>query len=97
MPTRSTPAPERQQRLQSPAPPFVLPPVKAPTPAARACHHYLPSPSLVQDIVQTVQSTFPYAQVAARHGVLPARVMDVLAAVVLGPLLNGSARGAGMG
>ncbi len=98
------PPPERQ-RLQSPA---VLAPVRPPIPARASLsthrHHAhahihapAPPPNLVQDIAQTVQSTFPYAQVAARHGLLPASVAEVLAGVVIGPLLRGGGSGGGMG
>jgi hypothetical protein len=57
-----------------------------------------PAPSLLQDIAQTVQASFPYAQLAARHGVAPARVAEVVSRMVIGPLLRGGAdRGSGSG
>ncbi len=102
------PPPERQ-RLESPAvPALVRPPVPARVSISTTRHHAHththahahvpgPAPNLVQDIVETVQSTFPYAQVAARHGVLPAKVAEVLAGAVVGPLLRGGGRGGGMG
>jgi len=48
-------------------------------------------------MAQTVQSTFPYAQVAARHGVLPDKVAEVLASMVITPLLRGAGRPPGVG
>ena len=86
---RSTPAPE-QQRLRSPAP--FSAPIRPPTPARTN-----PYPALLQDMAQTVQSTFPYAQVAARHGVLPDKVAEVLASMVITPLLRGAGRPPGVG
>ncbi|KAK4151102.1 hypothetical protein C8A00DRAFT_36270 [Chaetomidium leptoderma] len=49
-------------------------------------------PNLVQDIAQTVQASFPYAQVAARHGLLPAKIAEVVSNMVIGPLLRGAGR-----
>jgi hypothetical protein len=57
-----------------------------------------PAPKLLQDIAQTVQASFPYAQLAARHGVAPAKVAEVVSGMVIGPLLRGGAdRGSGAG
>jgi hypothetical protein len=54
-------------------------------------------PNLLQDIAQTVQASFPYAQVAARHGTAPARVAELLSNVVVAPLLRGNGRLPGAG
>lgn len=98
---RSSLAPPERQRLQPPVTPTSVMPLIPARASLNTHHHHIhapgPPPNLVQDIVQTVQSTFPYAQVAARHGVLPARVAEVLAGVVVGPLLRGVGRGGGMG
>ncbi|KAK4125510.1 hypothetical protein N657DRAFT_642238 [Parathielavia appendiculata] len=56
-----------------------------------------PAPNLLQDIAQTVQASFPYAQVAARHGMAPARVVEVVSGVVIGPLLRGASNDRGVG
>jgi hypothetical protein len=45
------------------------------------------NPSFLQDIAQTIQTSFPYAQVAARHSMAPATVAEVLASLVIVPLL----------
>ena len=53
-------------------------------------------PNLMQDIAQTVQASCPYAQVAARHGLLPAKIAEVVSNMVVGPLLRGAGRAPGM-
>ncbi|CAP67373.1 uncharacterized protein PODANS_1_23748 [Podospora anserina S mat+] len=47
-----------------------------------------PSPNLLIDIAETAEETFPYDEVAARHGVTPQKVFDTLSAIVLIPLLR---------
>ncbi|KAL2136734.1 hypothetical protein VTI74DRAFT_1775 [Chaetomium olivicolor] len=78
---RSTPALQRQQQppqQQQPTPSF---PAPWPNPALPA--------NLVADIAETIQATFPCAQVAARHGVPAVRVAEVVSGMVLSPLLRG--------
>ncbi len=40
------------------------------------------------DIAETVEETFPYAEVASRHGCTPAKIAEVLSGVILLPLLR---------
>ncbi|AEO70872.1 uncharacterized protein THITE_2122702 [Thermothielavioides terrestris NRRL 8126] len=46
-----------------------------------------PSSDLFRDIAETIHATFPSAQVAARHGVAPARVAELISGLVIRPLL----------
>ncbi|KAK4099377.1 hypothetical protein N658DRAFT_517447 [Parathielavia hyrcaniae] len=92
---RSTPAnihPRQQQQEQQQQ--QHLPTAQCPAPATMPAPLPLrsgPALNLVQDIAHTVQSCFPYAQVAARHGMAPARVVEVVSGVVVRPLLRGVA------
>jgi len=43
---------------------------------------------LFVDIAETVERTFPYAEVAVRHGVTPSRVAEALSGVVMLPLVR---------
>ncbi|KAK0665107.1 hypothetical protein QBC41DRAFT_16546 [Cercophora samala] len=47
-----------------------------------------PSPNLLIDIAETAEETFPYDEVAARHGVTPQKVFETLSSIVLIPLLR---------
>jgi hypothetical protein len=51
----------------------------------------------LQDIAQTVQAVFPYAQVADRHGMVSAKVAEVVSGMVIKPLMRGVDRPPGMG
>ncbi|KAK3307577.1 uncharacterized protein B0T15DRAFT_183077 [Chaetomium strumarium] len=42
-----------------------------------------PSRSIVQDIADTVRASFPYVQVAARHGMTPAKVAELLSRILV--------------
>lgn len=86
---RSTPTPiqekgqlqsQCQHRCQQPPPQSLLHQVSV------TSSHYLQP--LLQDMAQTIQASFPYAQVAARHGITPAKVAEVLASVVGAPLVS---------
>lgn len=77
-----------KQQQQQPQPPqqqqpFPFPPQSRPVPS--------PPSSLILDIAETLQATFPYAQVAARHGIPQARVVELVSGMVR-PLLRGSVR-----
>ncbi|KAK4246526.1 hypothetical protein C7999DRAFT_15325 [Corynascus novoguineensis] len=87
---RSTPAPPSQEQRQ--------PPNQQQTRYQQLLQNQSPSTSavvtsnchlqpLLRDMAQTIQASFPYVQVAARHGMTPARVAEVLASVVASPLL----------
>ncbi|KAL2158613.1 hypothetical protein VTH06DRAFT_4095 [Thermothelomyces fergusii] len=75
--------PPSQHQHQFPQPPSQHPP--HPSLASPNYYHLRP---LLQDMAQTIQASFPYAQVAARHGMAPARVAEVLASVVGAPLVS---------
>lgn len=64
---------------------------------APSTHLSLAGPALLQDIAQTVKATFPYALVATRHGVVPAKVAEVVSDMVIKPLMRGAGRPPGMG
>lgn len=86
---RSTPAPEKQR----PHLPAVLSAYTRPSTPARVN----PNPNLLQDIAQTIQVTFPYAQVAGRHGVQSEKVAELLANTVITPLLRRTGQPLGTG
>jgi hypothetical protein len=72
---------------------FLTPAVPS-TPAARLS---FARPALLHDIAQTVQVVFPYAQVADRHGMVSAKVAEVVSDMVIKPLMRGVDRPPGMG
>jgi hypothetical protein len=72
---------------------FLTPAVPS-TPAARPS---LAGPALLHDIAQTVQLLFPYAHVADRHGMVSAKVAEVVSNMVIKPLMRGANRPPGMG
>jgi propanediol dehydratase large subunit len=39
----------------------------------------------VQDIADTVRASFPYVQVAARHGMTPAKIAELLSRMLVSP------------
>ncbi|EAQ87234.1 predicted protein [Chaetomium globosum CBS 148.51] len=55
-----------------------------------------PNP-LLQDMAQAIQASFPYTQVAARQGMAPETVAEVLSSLVVVPLLLRSGGGHGGG
>ncbi|KAK1762264.1 hypothetical protein QBC33DRAFT_461849 [Phialemonium atrogriseum] len=60
------------------------PPPASPTALARRKH----AQNLLVDVAETVGEIFPFEEVARRHGVLPRKVVEALAAVVQVPLLR---------
>ena len=74
-----------------------------PAPSSSMATHTITKPTsqtsspFLQDIAQTIQTSFPYAQVAARHGMTPAAVAEVLASLVVVPLLLRVSGGGGGG
>ncbi|AEO60586.1 hypothetical protein MYCTH_97184 [Thermothelomyces thermophilus ATCC 42464] len=89
IPPRSAPAPGQEQRRL----PNQWQHQNQQPPSENPLHPGPPTPNyylrpLLQDMAQTIQASFPYAQVAARHGMAPARVAEVLARVVGAPLVS---------
>lgn len=91
----NTPAPPQQNMHRPPPPnPNQAPPPNTtptntakptnPTPAPKKPHPQ----NLLVDVAETVELCFPYKDVAARHGVTPAKVAEALSGVVLLPLLR---------
>lgn len=82
-------APQQTMHRPNQAPPTAPPPTTGkptnPTPAPKkppTTHN------LLVDVAETVELCFPYNDVAARHGVTPAKVAEALSGVVLLPLLR---------
>lgn len=70
---------------KQPTPPTATtPPPASPTALARRKH----AQNLLVDVAETVGEIFPFEEVARRHGVLPRKVVEALAAVVQVPLLR---------
>ncbi|KAK3900780.1 hypothetical protein C8A05DRAFT_16950 [Staphylotrichum tortipilum] len=77
------PPPTTRHQHQPPRPTTPSPP--RPNPSTTTTPYTTSNSNLLRDVIQTVHDCFPYAPVAARHGVLPARVAEVLAGVVVAP------------
>jgi hypothetical protein len=60
----------------------------ATTKASRAATRRKFTPNILVDVAETVEEIFPFEEVARRHGVLPRKIIDALAAVVQLPLLR---------
>ncbi|KAL2196781.1 hypothetical protein P885DRAFT_36977 [Corynascus similis CBS 632.67] len=87
---RSTPAPPSQEQRQPPNQQqnrYQQPLQNQSPPTSVVVTSNCNLQPLLRDMAQTIQASFPYVQVAARHGMTPARVAEVLASVVASPLL----------
>lgn len=76
--TGQQPQQSQQQQLQPPQQPQQPPPP----------HQGKHAQNLFVDIAETVERIFPYAEVAARHGVAPSRVAEALSGVIMLPLIR---------
>ncbi|KAK0750930.1 hypothetical protein B0T18DRAFT_425655 [Schizothecium vesticola] len=90
----NTPAPPKQSMHRPPPPGPTQPPPANTAPPTTKPSNSAPTPkkphaqNLFVDVAETVERYFPYKDVAARHGVPPAKVAEALSGVVLLPLLR---------
>lgn len=71
---------------------FPTHPVASATPARLSL-----DPGLLEDIAQTVKATFPFSQVAGRHGLAIGQVFDLVSQMLKRPLMDGVCRPPGKG
>lgn len=81
--------PQMQQQKPTPPSPRHTTTYPAPVPTSQGV-----SPlGLLQDIAHTIRSGFPYAQVAARHGTPPDKVVETVGSLLITPLLRMASQG----